>query len=120
MRQVEFDFAFIFKYSERKNTLAYRKFPDDIPDSVKTDRLMRLNERQIAISLKRNQALIGQSHEVLIENETTPKSAEECSGRNDGNKIVNLPRNGYKLGDVVRVRITGASVNSIKAQPCQG
>ncbi len=63
VREVEFDSAFIFKYSERPKTIAARKYPDDVPEEVKTERIVRLNEIQKEISLKKNRAHIGEVHE---------------------------------------------------------
>ncbi|MCK5076417.1 MAG: tRNA (N6-isopentenyl adenosine(37)-C2)-methylthiotransferase MiaB, partial [Calditrichia bacterium] len=90
MKKVQFDSAFIFKYSERENTVAARKFPDDISGEVKKERIIRLNALQKAISLKKNEAHIGQIHEVLIEQKGTKRNENEWQGRNDGNKIVLL------------------------------
>ena len=115
MKKVEFDSAFIFKYSERKNTIASRKFKDDVADQVKTERIMRLNELQKAISLKKNQADVGKTFDILIEEETTPKSEHQAQGRTDGNKIVIVPQDGtMKRGDFVYVIITDATANVLK------
>ena len=67
MRDVEFDSAFIFKYSQRKGTIAARKYPDNVPESVKTERIVHLNEIQKAMSLKKNRAHIGAEYAILIE-----------------------------------------------------
>src|SRR2546426_4714584 len=66
LQAVEYHSAYIFKYSERKNTIAARKFADDVPDAIKTERVARLVELQRGISLKKNRALIGQVVEVLV------------------------------------------------------
>ncbi len=117
MQKVEFDSAFIFKYSERKGTIAARKFPDDIPEEVKTERIVRLNDVQKQISLKKNRAHIGQVHEVLIEEMSTKKSDADVQGRNDGNKLVILPKGDYGLGDFVRVKIEDATAHVLKGRP---
>ena len=114
--EVEFDSAFIFKYSERKGTLAHRKYPDDVAEEVKTERIMRLNELQKAISLKKNRAHIGQVHQILIEDKATKRSPEDIQGRNDGNKLVILPKGQLKIGDFVNVKIIDASANVLKGQ----
>jgi len=116
VEEVEFDSAFIFKYSEREGTIAKRKYPDDVPEEVKTERIMRLNELQKEISLKKNRAHIGQVHQVLIEEERTKKSDEDMQGRNDGNKIVIFPKGPYGKGQFVNVRIDDASANVLKGQ----
>lgn len=114
MERVHFDSAFIFKYSERPQTIASRKFPDDVPGAVKTERCVRLNELQRAHSLERNRAHIGEVHEVLIDTEQTKKSADEYQGRNDGNKIVIVPKGDYGRGQFITVNITEASPHALR------
>ncbi len=109
VEQVQFDSAFIFKYSERPKTVAARRFPDDVPDEVKTERIVRLNDIQKKISYQKNLAHVGQVQEVLIEEETTKKSADHFQGRNDGNKIVIFPRGDYRKGQFVEVKILDAT-----------
>ncbi|MBL8014409.1 MAG: tRNA (N6-isopentenyl adenosine(37)-C2)-methylthiotransferase MiaB [Candidatus Omnitrophica bacterium] len=120
MKTVEFDSAFIFKYSERKNTIAAKKFPDDIPEAVKTERIVRLNELQKAHSLKRNRAHIGSVEKVLVEAEATAKSEkhqrDEIQARADNNKIVIIPAGTAKLGDFLNVRITDATTYVLKGE----
>ncbi|RMF55144.1 MAG: tRNA (N6-isopentenyl adenosine(37)-C2)-methylthiotransferase MiaB [Calditrichaeota bacterium] len=116
MEQVVFDSAFIFKYSERPHTIAQRKFPDDVPDAVKTERIVRLNELQKTHSYQKNEAHIGEIHEVLIEQETTKKSPDEFQGRNDGNKIVIFPRGDYRKGQFVHVRITEVTAHVLRGE----
>jgi tRNA-2-methylthio-N6-dimethylallyladenosine synthase len=112
MKEVEFDSAFIFKYSERPNTIASRKYPDDVPEEKKTERIVRLNELQKEISLRKNQAHIGQIHEVLLEKKGTKKSDSQWQSRNEGNKIVILPDHPeFHVGAFVNVRITDATAH---------
>ena len=106
---VQFDSAFIFKYSERPKTVAARRFPDDVPDEVKTERIVRLNDIQKKISYQKNLAHVGEIHEVLIEEEKTKKSPDHYQGRNDGNKIVIFPKGKYRKGQFVNVRILDAT-----------
>ncbi|HFB67385.1 MAG TPA: tRNA (N6-isopentenyl adenosine(37)-C2)-methylthiotransferase MiaB, partial [Calditrichae bacterium] len=106
---VQFDSAFIFKYSERPKTVAARRFPDDVPDEVKTERIVRLNDIQKKISYQKNLAHVGEIHEVLIEEEKTKKSPDHYQGRNDGNKIVIFPKGEYRKGQFVNVRILDAT-----------
>ncbi|MBI3015035.1 MAG: tRNA (N6-isopentenyl adenosine(37)-C2)-methylthiotransferase MiaB [Candidatus Tectomicrobia bacterium] len=108
MEEVEFDSAFLFQYSERKGTTAARKWPDDVPDEVKGERLGRLVELQRRISLRKNQQKIGREVLALVEKESK-KSAQEFMGRGDDNRTVVFPRNGTAPGELVRVRITGAT-----------
>jgi tRNA-2-methylthio-N6-dimethylallyladenosine synthase len=114
MEKVEYDSAFIFKYSERPQTIAQRKYLDDVSEEKKTNRIVKLNELQNKISYKKNLTHIGQVHEVLIEQEWTKKSADDFQGRNDGNKIVIIPKGSYRKGQVVRVKITEATPHVLK------
>lgn len=116
METVQFDSAFIFKYSERPQTIAKRKYPDDVSETDKTARIVRLNEIQRRHSYQKNLAHIGETHEVLVEKETTKKSDQECQGRNDANKIVILPRGNYGVGDFVDVEITEAATNALRGR----
>ncbi|NOX88381.1 MAG: tRNA (N6-isopentenyl adenosine(37)-C2)-methylthiotransferase MiaB [Calditrichaeota bacterium] len=111
MRIVEFDAAFMFKYSERKHTIASRKYPDDVPEEEKTSRITRLVEMQKKIALKKNQAHLGQVFDVLVEG--FGKKPNQLLGRNDGNKIVVFPENGAKTGDFVRVKIEEVTSNTL-------
>ena len=117
MEEVRFDSAFIFKYSERKGTAAAQKFPDDVPEEVKTERIMRLNDQLKRVSLEKNREHLGQVQKVMIEAHGTARSAEEMQGRTDGNKLVILPNHGSALGTFLDVRITGATPHVLKGQP---
>ena len=112
--KVRFDSAFIFKYSERDNTLAAKKYPDDVPEEAKTERIVQLNAMQKEHSLQRNRAHIGQVHRVLIESLATKKSEHEVQGRNDGNKLVILQGDDYQLGQFLDVEITDATSHVLK------
>lgn len=116
MNEVEFDSSFIFKYSERKQTVAAKKFPDDVSEEKKTERIMRLNELQKKQSLKKNQEKIGSIERVLVEAESTAKSADEIQARTDGNLIVILPAGSGKVGDFVTARITDATTYVLKGE----
>ncbi len=94
MEKVGFDSAFIFKYSERPQTIAKRQFPDDVPNEIKTERIVKLNDLQKRISYWKNLAHMGEIHEVLVEQESTKKSVDEYQGRNDGNKLVIFAKKG--------------------------
>ena len=114
LREVNFDSAFTFKYSERKGTIAGRKFKDDVPEAIKTERIVRLNELQKEISLKKNRAHIGKTHEILLENKGSKHSPEVLYGRADGNHLVTLDGGGWALGESVKVRVIDASPNVLK------
>jgi tRNA-2-methylthio-N6-dimethylallyladenosine synthase len=113
MREVEFDSAFTFKYSERKNTIASRKFPDDVPDAIKTERIVRLNELQKAISLKLNQRLVGTTERALIEES---KDEGLLAGRTDSNKLITFPNSGQTIGEFINLEITYASPHALKGK----
>ena len=115
VKTVQFDSAFIFKYSERPNTRAAQKFPDDVDESIKKSRIIKLNDIQNKISLEKNKALIGSNQEILIEELQTKRSNLEMQGRTDCNRIVILPKNlNQKIGDFVTAKITDATRNILK------
>ncbi len=104
MKWVEYDYAFMFKYSERPDTIAAKKFDDDIPEEVKSRRLQEIIKLQGELSLKRNQNDIGKTFEVLIE-KVSKKSNLELAGRNSQNKMIVFPRKDYEPGDYVMVKV---------------
>ena len=114
MRRVEFDNAFMFKYSQRQGTIADKKFPDDIPEAIKTERIVRLNEMQKEITFARNKAHVGQLLKVLIEPPSAARSNDGSVGRTDGNKLVILPKGVYQAGEMIQARITEASPHSLR------
>jgi tRNA-2-methylthio-N6-dimethylallyladenosine synthase len=111
IRIVNFDSAFMFKYSERKNTIAERKYPDDVSDADKTSRITRLVELQRKISYNQNNKVLGEIFEVLVEGPS--KKPEQLFGRNDGNKIVVFPNHGQNVGDFVKVRVQEVTPNTL-------
>jgi tRNA-2-methylthio-N6-dimethylallyladenosine synthase len=111
MQQVEFDAAFMFKYSVRKGTVAAAKYPDDVLKNEKTMRITRVVDLQHRISLKRNRAHLGSVFQVLIEGPA--KKAAQLLGRNDGNRIVVFPDDGSRPGDFVDVRIKEVTANTL-------
>ncbi len=111
VQKVRFDSAFIFKYSERPNTRAAQKFPDDVTEDIKTKRIVALNDIQNQINLEKNQAFIGTKQRILIESLSTKKSTDEIQGRTDCNRIVIIPKTKQKLGDYINCTITKATRN---------
>jgi len=111
IEQVEFDSAFMFKYSERKNTIAQRKHKDDIPEDVKTFRMVQLVDKQRNIGYKKNQQHLNETFSVLIEGQA--KKPNQMMGRNDGNKIVVFQKNGKQVGDFVNVKINEVTPNTL-------
>ena len=104
MREVEYDMAYMFIYSERPGTLAAKKYEDDIPEEEKKRRLQEIVALQGEHSLKRNQADIGKTFEVLVEG-NSKKSEEQLFGRNSQNKVIVFDRANYKPGDYVNVKV---------------
>lgn len=117
VKKVHFDYAFIFKYSPRQNTLANKKYPDDVSEEEKTRRIMLLNDIQREIALMKNKTHIGEIHDVLIEEESSKKSDDDYKGRNEGNQIVIFPKGNYKKGDYIKVKITSVTTNVLKGDP---
>ncbi|MBF0484915.1 MAG: tRNA (N6-isopentenyl adenosine(37)-C2)-methylthiotransferase MiaB [Candidatus Omnitrophica bacterium] len=115
MREVEFDSAFMFKYSPRPKTMAARKLKDDVSELKKTARIVKLNILQTAISLKKNKALVGDIQEILMEQAGKIK-AGSAYGRNDANKIVTLPQGEFKPGQWVQARIVRATPHQLKGE----
>lgn len=105
MHEVEFDYAYMFKYSERPKTLAERKFSDDVPNEVKTERIQEIIALQTEHSLQWNQKQIGQIQEVLVEGPSKKSDAHFC-GRNTRNAMVIFDRGNAKKGDYIQVKIT--------------
>lgn len=119
VNKVEFNSAYIFKYSQRKGTIAARKFPDDVSEEAKTERIIHLNEIQKKISLKKNSQHIGRIEQILIEASSTKKSDTDVQGRNDGNILVIIPKERFEIGDFVGVKIIDASANVLKGVSCR-
>ena len=109
MEEVVFDSAFMFAYSERPGTLASRKYPDDIPYELKTQRLNEIIALQGRMSLKSNEKEIGKVLKVLVEG-PSKKNPEELCGRASNNKMCVFPSHGEKAGDYCEVKV--ASVTS--------
>ena len=105
MEYVKYDFGFMFAYSERPGTLAERKMDDDIPNDVKKRRLNEIIQLQQKHGLHRTQQHLGKVEEVLIE-KSSKKSDAHWSGRNSQNTVVVFPKEGYKVGEFVNVKIT--------------
>ena len=108
MEQVGYEFAFMFKYSERPGTFAQRHLGDDIPEDVKTARLTEIINLQNRLSEQSNQRDVGKEFEVLVEG-TSKRREDQLFGRTSQNKVVVFDRGDHKVGDYVRCRITGCS-----------
>ena len=108
MDQVQYDFSYMFFYSERPGTLAARKYKDDVPETVKKRRLAEIIDKQQQHSLLRNERDVGKVCEVLVEG-VSKRSKDHLQGRNSANKVVIFPKATYQKGDYVRVRIKDCS-----------
>ena len=108
MREVGYSWAFMFKYSERPGTFAQRNLPDDVPDEVKSRRLQEIIALQNDLSLESNRRDVGREFEVLVESESKRNSGQ-LSGRTSQNKVVVFDRGNHRIGDYVRVRVTGCT-----------
>ena len=108
MREVGYDFAYMFKYSERPGTFAQRNLGDDVPDEVKSRRLQEIIALQNELGLESYRRDVGKEFEVLVEGESR-RNAEQLFGRTSQNKVVVFDRGDHKAGDYVRVRVTGCT-----------
>jgi tRNA-2-methylthio-N6-dimethylallyladenosine synthase len=108
MKWANYDFAYMFKYSERPDTFAAEQLKNDVPEEVKTRRLNEIIALQNKLSLESKQQDVGQSFEVLVEG-TSKKSEEQLYGRSSQNKVVVFPKGKLKPGDYTRVTITSCT-----------
>jgi len=116
MKEVGFDAAFMFKYSERPGTFAAKNLPDNVPDEEKTRRLEEIIALQLELSLQRNRESIGKIYEVLVEG-FSKKSREQLFGRTPQNKVVVFDKQTYKIGHKVNVLINDASAATLFGRP---
>ena len=108
MREVGYDSAFMFKYSERPGTYASKHLPDDVPEDVKIRRLNELIHLQTEMSAIANKKDEGKEFDVLVEG-FSKRSREQLCGRNEQNKMVVFDKGSHHIGETVRVRITGST-----------
>jgi tRNA-2-methylthio-N6-dimethylallyladenosine synthase len=106
MREVGFDSAFMFKYSERPGTYAAKKLDDDINEDVKSKRLQEIIDLQLELSRESNEKDLGKEFEILIEG-FSKRSREQLFGRNEQNKVVIFDKKNYMIGQFAKVVITG-------------
>ncbi len=118
METVSFDYAFMFKYSQRPGTQAAKLYADDIPEEVKAKRLQEIIDLQNKLSLKSNRNDIGKIFEVLAEG-PSKRSQDYFSGRNSQNKMVIFPARNTKPGDYVNVKVTHCTSASLKGEQCE-
>ncbi|MBL4888345.1 MAG: tRNA (N6-isopentenyl adenosine(37)-C2)-methylthiotransferase MiaB [Flavobacteriaceae bacterium] len=108
MEYVKYDFGFMFMYSERPGTMAARKLEDDVPLDIKKRRLTEIVSAQRKHSAYRTKQYIGETVEVLIEKQSK-KSDAHWSGRTPQNTVAVFPKEGYKVGDFVNVKIASST-----------
>ena len=108
LREVNFDLAFMFKYSERPGTFAAKNLPDNISEEEKLRRLAEIIDIQRDLTYKKNQKDVGKTFEVLVEG-FSKKSKEQLFGRTSQNKVVIFPRLGRRIGETIQVKVLSAS-----------
>ncbi|AKP26738.1 (Dimethylallyl)adenosine tRNA methylthiotransferase MiaB [Leptospira interrogans serovar Manilae] len=120
VREVQFDMAFMFKYSEREGTMAQRKLPDNVPEEVKSARLTKLVDLQTSISHEQNRARIGRVYSILIEN-ISRKSEKQLCGRTPCGRMTVFPlpqetNVSGMIGSTVSVQIESATSATLKGR----
>ncbi len=113
MREVGYDSAFMFRYSERPGTYASKHLPDDVPEETKLRRLNEMIALQNELSAESYKKDIGKEFEILVEG-TSKRSREQLFGRTQQNKVVVFDRGNHHVGDFVHVRITDSSSATLK------
>lgn len=119
MREVGYDSAFMFKYSERPGTYASKHLPDDVSEEVKLRRLAEMIELQTNLSAESNAKDVGKEFDVLIEG-FSKRSREQLFGRTGQNKVVVFDKGNCHIGQTVRVRITDSSSATLKGVLADG
>ena len=113
MKWAGFDFAYMFRYSERPGTKAARKLKDDVPEEIKTKRLNEIISLQNSLSLKSKRNDIGKVFEVLVEG-VSKRSTDFLTGRTSQNKVVVFPRENKKEGDYVNIQVVKCTSATLK------
>ena len=116
MREVGYDSAFMFKYSERPGTYASKHLPDNVPEEEKIRRLNQLIQLQTELSAEANRRDVGKTFDVLVEG-FSKRSRDQLMGRNEQNKAVVFDKQDHHIGDTVKVRITGSSSATLLGTP---
>ena len=116
LKEVQFDMAYMFKYSERPGTLAARKYEDNVPEKTKQNRLQEIISLQRETNLMSNQKDLGKVFEVLIEGKSK-KSNQFFAGRNSHNKMVVFPKvDGLEKGDLINVKVSDYTTGTLKGE----
>ncbi|MDY6247972.1 MAG: TRAM domain-containing protein, partial [Prevotella sp.] len=112
MREVHFDSAFMFKYSERPGTYAAKHLPDDVPEEVKLRRLNEVIQLQNDLSAQSNLRDVGKEFDVLVEG-YSKRSRQQLCGRTEQGKMVVFDKGGHHPSEIVRVRITSSTAATL-------
>jgi len=112
MEEVNYDFSYMFFYSERPGTLAAKKYKDDVPLEIKKERLSQIIELQREHSLQRNQLDVDKVFKVLIEG-NSKRSGDQLMGRNSANKVVVFPKGSFQPGQYVQVRVNNCTAATL-------
>ena len=119
LREVNFDLAFMFKYSERPGTFAAKNLPDNISEVEKLRRLAEIIDVQRELTNQKNQLDIGKTFEVLVEG-FSKKSKEQLFGRTSQNKVIIFSRLGRRIGETIQVRVLSASSAALIGEVVEG
>ncbi|MGI6572764.1 MAG: tRNA (N6-isopentenyl adenosine(37)-C2)-methylthiotransferase MiaB [Fermentimonas sp.] len=116
MREVGFDSAFMFKYSERPGTHAAERLEDNVPEELKIKRLQEIINLQLELSRQSNERDVGKEFAVLVEG-VSKRSNEQLFGRNEQNKVIILDKRNYRVGQYVKVKVTGCTPATLLGEP---
>ncbi len=116
MEQVKYDYAYMFKYSERPGTYAAKYLKDDVPEEIKLRRLNEIIDLQRSLSEESNKKDVGKTFKVMVEG-VSKKSKEELFGRNSQNKVIVFPtKSNIKKGDIIRVEVTSYTSATLRGK----
>jgi tRNA-2-methylthio-N6-dimethylallyladenosine synthase len=115
MREVKYDFAYMYKYSERPKTLAERRFEDNVPEDVKGKRLIEIIDLQQEHSLEHHKKKIGEIQKVLVEG-TSKRSDDDMHGRNSENVRVIFPKGNFGKGEYVMIKIKNCTAATLQGE----
>ncbi len=115
MALVKYDFAYMFKYSERPDTVAAKRFPDDVPEEEKSRRLQEVIDLQRELSFLQNKLDVGKTFEVLVEG-VSKRSKAHLYGRTSQNKVVVFPKEGANIGDYVNIAVSECTGGTLKGR----
>jgi tRNA-2-methylthio-N6-dimethylallyladenosine synthase len=116
VHRVRYHSIFSFKYSERPNTLASKRYRDDVPEDEKTRRIVQLQALQREVQLALHASAVGRTYDVLVDSPSRRRDWE-VSGRTSGNTVVNLPGMRAWIGRVIPVTVRRAGPNSLWGEP---